>query len=133
VIVGELGLAGGVARSRGAGSVPDLADVVGQHGARRALEIAAAGEHNLLFCGPPGTGKSMLASRLPGILPPLTESEAGEVAAIASVSQAGFDPASWGRRPFRSPHHTVSGVALVGGGVGLRTCESVQKAMFAMH
>ena len=108
---------GEAARRRGAGGVPDLAEVVGQHGARRALEIAAAGEHNLLLCGPPGTGKSMLASRLPGVLPPLTESEAGEVAAIASVSRAGFDPTTWGRRPFRSPHHTVSGVALVGGGV----------------
>ena len=96
--------------------VPDLADVVGQHGARRALEIAAAGAHNLLFCGPPGTGKSMLASRLPGILPPMDEGEAGEAAAIASVAHAGFDPATWGVRPYRCPHHTVSGIALVGGG-----------------
>jgi len=96
--------------------VPDLADVVGQHAARRALEIAAAGGHNLLFCGPPGTGKSMLASRLPGILPPMDEGEAGESASVASVSHAGFEPSTWGVRPFRAPHHTVSGIALVGGG-----------------
>jgi len=96
----------------------DLADVIGQHAARRALEIAAAGGHNVLFSGPPGTGKSMLASRLPGILPPMDEREAAETAAIRSVSHAGFDPATWGVRPFRSPHHTASGVALVGGGCG---------------
>ncbi|WP_129141010.1 YifB family Mg chelatase-like AAA ATPase [Modicisalibacter coralii] len=93
----------------------DLADVRGQHQARRALEVAAAGGHNLLFAGPPGTGKTMLASRLPGILPPLSPDEALEVAAIRSV--CGMDLLDeWGRRPFRSPHHTASGVALVGGG-----------------
>ena len=97
---------------------PDLADVFGQHGARRALEIAAAGAHNLLFRGSPGTGKSMLASRLPGILPPMDEDEAGESAAVASVAHAGFDPATWGVRPYRAPHHTASGIALVGGGCG---------------
>ena len=95
---------------------PDLADVQGQQQARRALEIAAAGSHNLLFVGPPGTGKSMLAARLPGILPPMTADEALEAATVASIA-GGDDPAaSWGRRPFRAPHHTASGVALVGGG-----------------
>ncbi|MDO6461002.1 YifB family Mg chelatase-like AAA ATPase [Granulosicoccaceae sp. 1_MG-2023] len=94
----------------------DLVDVKGQHMARRALEIAAAGGHNLLFSGPPGTGKSMLASRLPGILPPMTRAEALETASVASVSQAGIDPARFFIRPFRAPHHTASGVALVGGG-----------------
>lgn len=94
----------------------DMADVRGQLQARRALEIAAAGGHSLLFIGPPGTGKSMLAARLPGILPPLCEDEALEVAAIASISAQGFNPAYWKRRPFRNPHHTASGVALVGGG-----------------
>ena len=96
--------------------VPDLADVRGQHQARRALEVAAAGMHNLLMIGPPGTGKSMLASRLPGILPPMDEDEALESAIIASISEQGFAPAQWGRRPFRAPHHTASGPALVGGG-----------------
>ncbi len=94
----------------------DLADVRGQHQARRALEVAAAGGHSLLLIGPPGTGKSMLASRLPGILPPMSEAEALEAAAVASVSGEGLDPARWKQRPFRSPHHTASGVALVGGG-----------------
>lgn len=95
---------------------PDLSEVRGQHQARRALEIAAAGGHSLLMVGPPGAGKSMLAARLPGLMPPLDETEAVEVAAIASVGQSGFDPRNWGRRPFRAPHHTASAVALVGGG-----------------
>jgi magnesium chelatase family protein len=95
---------------------PDLSEVRGQEHAKRALEIAAAGGHSLLFSGPPGTGKSMLAGRLPGILPPMTESEALGAAAVLSVSEQGFDPIRWGQRPFRAPHHTASGVALVGGG-----------------
>lgn len=95
---------------------PDMADVRGQHLARRALEVAAAGRHNLLMVGPPGTGKSMLASRLPGILPPMTTEQALESASINSIKQNGFDIRQWKKRPFRSPHHTASGVALVGGG-----------------
>ena len=95
---------------------PDLADVRGQHQARRALEIAAAGSHSLVMCGPPGSGKSMLAQRLGSVLPPLTEEEALEAAAIASIAAGGFDVARWGVRPYRAPHHTASDVALVGGG-----------------
>jgi magnesium chelatase family protein len=103
---------------------PDLADVRGQEQAKRALEIAAAGGHSLLLIGPPGTGKSMLANRLPGLLPPLSEAEALETAAIRSVSERDpFDPATWRLRPFRSPHHTASGVALVGGGSNPRPGE----------
>ncbi|HEV2211902.1 MAG TPA: YifB family Mg chelatase-like AAA ATPase [Gammaproteobacteria bacterium] len=94
----------------------DLADVRGQHQAKRALEIAAAGGHSLLFVGPPGTGKSMLASRLPGVLPPMTEDEALEAAAVASISDTGFSAEHWRKRPYRNPHHTASAVALVGGG-----------------
>lgn len=94
---------------------PDLAEVQGQVAAKRALLVAAAGAHNLLFSGPPGTGKTLLASRLPGLLPPLNESEALEVAAIQSV--ASFTPLkNWPQRPFRHPHHSASGAALVGGG-----------------
>lgn len=94
----------------------DLSDVRGQHHARRALEIAAAGQHSLLFVGPPGTGKSMLAQRLPGLLPPMNEAEALEVAAIRSICGAPQRLEEWRVRPFRSPHHTASAVALVGGG-----------------
>ena len=107
-------------RATGARSIhsnyADLVEVRGQAQAKRALEIAAAGAHSLLFAGPPGTGKSMLAHRLPGILPPMTEVEALETATIASISAQIFRPSDWGLRPFRAPHHTASGVALVGGG-----------------
>ena len=101
----------------------DLGDVIGQHRARRALEIAAAGGHNILFTGSPGTGKTMLASRLPGILPCMNDAEALEVAAIASVSRSGLDITRWRLRPFRAPHHTASAVALVGGGTHPRPGE----------
>ncbi|HWU68038.1 MAG TPA: YifB family Mg chelatase-like AAA ATPase [Stenotrophobium sp.] len=96
-------------------NLPDLGEVRGQPQARRLLEIAAAGGHSLLMIGPPGAGKSMLASRLPGILPPLTEDEALEVATVASIAGGGFDARKWGIPPYRAPHHTASGVALVGG------------------
>ena len=96
--------------------VADLADVKGQRLAKRALEVAAAGRHNILFSGPPGTGKSMLAQRLPGILPPMNDVEAIETAAVDSVLGRSFDLARWRQRPFRAPHHTASAVALVGGG-----------------
>jgi magnesium chelatase family protein len=94
---------------------PDLADVRGQPHAKRVLEIAAAGFHSLLLQGPPGTGKSMLAHRLPALLPEMTEAEALESAAIASLAGR-FTVARWRVRPFRAPHHTASAVALVGGG-----------------
>jgi magnesium chelatase family protein len=94
----------------------DMRDVQGQHHAKRALEIAAAGRHHMLMVGPPGTGKTMLASRLPGILPAMTDEQALETAAVKSISHDDFSLADWKRRPFRAPHHTASGVALVGGG-----------------
>jgi magnesium chelatase family protein len=104
-------------------AMPDLADVRGQLHAKRALIIAAAGGHSLLMLGPPGCGKSMLAQRLPGLLPPLTAAEALEVAAIASVSVAGFRGESLGERPFRAPHHSSTAPALVGGGTRARPGE----------
>lgn len=98
-----------------AANYPDLLEVQGQQAAKRALVVAAAGQHNLLLSGPPGTGKTLLASRLPGLLPPLTEKEALEVAAVQSV--VSIEPLrSWPQRPFRQPHHSASGPALVGGG-----------------
>jgi magnesium chelatase family protein len=102
---------------------PDLAEVRGQLHAKRALLVAAAGAHSLLIIGPPGTGKSMLARRLPGLLPPLTADEALEVAAIASVSARGFAAVCLGERPFRTPHHSASAAALVGGGARARPGE----------
>ena len=95
---------------------PNLADVRGQTQAKYAMEIAAAGRHSLLFIGPPGTGKTMLANRLPGLLPPLSEDQALEVAAVVSISNKGFSFTKWKQIPFRSPHHTSSSVAIVGGG-----------------
>jgi magnesium chelatase family protein len=94
--------------------VPDLAEIRGQYAAKRALEIAAAGEHGLLMMGPPGAGKTLLAQRLPGLLPPLSEQEILEVASLESA--AGRRPSVGGRRPFRSPQHTASVAALIGGG-----------------
>ncbi|MGY6275821.1 YifB family Mg chelatase-like AAA ATPase [Methylomonas sp. MgM2] len=94
----------------------DFADVHGQFHVKRAMEIAAVGTHNLLMIGPPGTGKSMIAARLPTILPELTEQQAQESAAIVSVSGQAFDINKWRKPPFRAPHHTASAAALVGGG-----------------
>ncbi|MFN3885266.1 MAG: YifB family Mg chelatase-like AAA ATPase [Rhodocyclaceae bacterium] len=101
---------------------PDLAEVKGQLPAKRALEVAAAGGHSLLMSGPPGSGKSMLAARLPGILPSMTDQEALESAALHSLV-GGFDVSRWGRRPFQAPHHSASVAAIVGGGANPRPGE----------
>lgn len=113
-----------------AGSTPtteplfaQLADVRGQSSAKRVLEVAAAGAHSLLFIGPPGTGKSMLAARLPSLLPPPTELEALESAAMQSLVHGHFDLTRWRQRAYRAPHHTASAVALVGGGAMARPGE----------
>ncbi|MDD5028778.1 MAG: YifB family Mg chelatase-like AAA ATPase, partial [Rhodoferax sp.] len=98
-----------------AAQYPDLADVKGQTGAKRALEIAAAGGHSVLLMGPPGSGKSMLAQRFAGLLPPMTTDEALQSAAVASLGGS-FSVGNWAQRPTRHPHHTASAVALVGGG-----------------
>jgi len=94
----------------------DLRDVKGQAAAKRALEVAAAGGHSVLMTGPPGTGKSMLAHRFCGLLPALSEAQALESAAVISLNGSAFDASQWARRPYRSPHHSASSVALVGGG-----------------
>ncbi len=95
---------------------PDMGDIKGQAQAKRALEIAAAGRHSILMIGPPGTGKTMLATRFPGILPAMTDEEALEAAAVQSLAGTGFKAEHWKRRNYRAPHHTASAVALVGGG-----------------
>jgi len=105
------------------GPAPDLADIKGQESAKRALEVAAAGGHNLLMVGPPGAGKSMLAARLPSILPPLAPAELLEVSMVASVAGEIEGGALTNRRPFRAPHHSASMPALVGGGLHARPGE----------
>ncbi|MBL0122685.1 MAG: YifB family Mg chelatase-like AAA ATPase [Betaproteobacteria bacterium] len=102
---------------------PDMSEVKGQSQAKRAMEIAAAGRHSVLMMGPPGTGKTMLAARFPGILPAMTDAEALEAAAVQSLSPGGFKVENWKKRSYRSPHHTASGVALVGGGSNPRPGE----------
>jgi magnesium chelatase family protein len=102
---------------------PDLSEVKGQAQAKRALEVAAAGRHSILMAGPPGTGKSMLAARLPGLLASMSEKEALESAAMQSLATQGFRADRWKQRPFRRPHHSASSIALVGGGADPRPGE----------
>jgi len=99
-----------------AAAYPDLSEVKGQAQAKRALEVAAAGRHSVLMVGPPGTGKSMLAARFPGLLPEMSDGEALQSAALQSLTSGGFRLENWKRRPFRAPHHSASAAALVGGG-----------------
>jgi magnesium chelatase family protein len=103
----------------------DMADVKGQAAAKRALEIAAAGGHSVLMLGPPGTGKSMLAQRFASLVPPMTDDEALESAAVLSLAGK-FDPAAWRTRPTRAPHHTASAVAMVGGESSFAICDQLQ-------
>ena len=121
--LGPLGFYRAEASSVTPAAPPDLCEVRGQSHARRALEIAAAGQHSLLLIGAPGTGKSMLARRLTGLVPPMSDAEAMEVAAVRSIAGRPLQPGEWRARPFRSPHHTVSSAALVGGGVHPRPGE----------
>ena len=109
--------------NKGTSLLPDMADIKGQETAKRALEIAAAGGHNMLMVGPPGSGKSMLAARLPGILPDLSPTELLEVSMVASIAGELADGKLTNRRPFRSPHHSASMAALVGGGIKARPGE----------
>ena len=110
---------------RGPGAaLPDMAEIKGQESARRALEVAAAGGHNLLMVGPPGSGKSMLAQRLPSILPPLAPRELLEVSMVASIAGELADGRLSDRRPFRAPHHSASMAAMVGGGIRARPGEA---------
>ncbi|KAA0971716.1 YifB family Mg chelatase-like AAA ATPase [Aureimonas fodinaquatilis] len=104
-------------------TLPDLADIKGQSSAKRALEIAASGGHNLLFCGPPGSGKSMLAQRLPSIMPPLEPKELLEVSMVSSIAGELADGCLSDRRPFRAPHHSASMAAMIGGGQRARPGE----------
>ncbi|MDN3608604.1 YifB family Mg chelatase-like AAA ATPase [Vibrio ostreicida] len=111
-----LGLHQNPARQKAIENDRDLQDIIGQQQGKRALEIAAAGNHNLLFLGPPGTGKTMLASRLRDLLPEMNEKEAIETASVASLTQQEISEHNWKQRPFRAPHHSSSMAALVGGG-----------------